>query len=330
MKYSFNNLFGVASLLLTFLLASNSTQLFAQDKDEAVRVDTNLVLVNVLVRDRNGRAVGGLRSEQFQIFDDGEKRRIESFSAGDAPVSFGIVYDLHPTTDDRTKSVIESLRQFKSQLRPDDDIFLLAFNMRGEQTFDFIPTVEQLETHMTPPAKREPYSLYDAIYLASQRIQESRNRKRVLIIISDTADHRSRHKLSEVRGRLNDLKTEVYAIVFDEVDGYGYSDVTHQGKEKFPFTRHASPLDRAAILDLTLRSGGSTYFGASVNSLRLFSIYEQIAEEMRSHYTFGFYPEVMDDKQHSVRIGLSNVKGKKDVVLTYRASYQNPKRPASK
>ena len=313
----------ITAIILLFI--SEPQNGFAQDKPETIRVETNLVLVNVLVRDKNGQLVGGLKSDQFEVWVDGEKRTIESFSAGNASVSYGIVYDLHPTTEESAKAVIESLRMFKAELKTADDIFLVAFNMKGEETFDFIPEFAQLEKHMAEPRKRQPYSLYDANYSASNRIQASRNQKRVLLIISDSADHQSRHNLSEIRKKVSDIKAEIYAIIFDEIEGYGYSDVTHQSKANFPFTRDASALDRAAILDLTLGSGGATYFGPAKYSLRLFSTYKQIASEIGSHYTLGFYPETIDEQPHRVRIGLRDVKGAKDFALSYRMSYQNRK-----
>lgn len=197
----------------------------------------------------------------------------------------------------------------------------------GEQTFDFIPALEQLEKHMADPGKLEPYSLYDAVYSASDRIQSSLNRKRVLLIISDSADHHSRHSISEVSEKVRDIKAEVYAVIFDENEGYGYSDITHKSKELYPFSNGASPLDRAAIQDLTLKSGGSSYFGGSRNAPRLFAIYAKIAGEIRSHYTLGFYPNTIDDKRHNVQIKLRDVPGSKDFVLTYQTSYRDRKRP---
>ena len=327
MKYSYKKLLCVISVLLAILLTANSERVFAQEKDEAVRVDTNLVLVDVLVFDKQGGLVRGLKAEQFEVLDDGAKRPIDSFSAEEASVSFGIIYDMHPTSDERTKSVIESLRQFKAELKAEDDIFLVAFNMRGQQTFDFIPTFEQLEKHMAPPAKREPYSLYDAVYLASDRIELSRNRKRILLLISDSADHHSRHTFSEVREKIRDIRAEVYAVILNDNDGYGYSDITHKGREHYPFSLDASPQDRAAIINLAMKTGGSTFIGGSQNTLRLFAIYKQIAGEMRSHYTLGFYPEAIDDKRHNVRVKLRGVEGAKDFVLTYQTSYRNRKRP---
>ena len=316
-------------VLLTAATIFSCAIVNAQDTGDGTRIDTNLVLINVLVNDKNGQSVRGLKAEQFEVLDDGARRRIESFSAEECPISFGIIYDMHPSTEDGSRSVIESLRRFKADLRAEDDIFLVAFNMGGEQTFDFIPALEQLEKHMADPGKREPHSLYDAVYFASDRIQLSRNKKRVLLIISDSADHRSRHTFSEVREKVGDVKAEVYAVIFDRDDGYGYSDVTHESRELHPFSKDASPLDRAAILDLTMKSGGSTYFGGAENASMLFAIFTQIAAEMRAHYTLGFYPDAIDDKSHDVRIRLRGVPGAKGLVLTYRPSYRNPKRPVS-
>lgn len=326
MKHSIERFIQIS---LAILLTTPCVHILAQDRDEAIRVDTNIVLINVLVRDKNGEAVRGLKPEQFQVFDDETNRPIESFSSDEAAVSFGIIYDMHPTTDERTRSVVESLRQFKAELNGNDDVFLVAFNMRGEQTFDFIPTFDQLQKHLAQPDKREPYSLYDAVYLASDRIQSSRNRKRVLLIISDSADHHGRHTFSELRGKVRDIKAEVYAVIFDEREGYGYSDLTRNSRDRYPFSVDASPLDRASIIDLTLKSGGSTFVGGSQNAQRLFTIYTQVAKDIRSYYTLGFYPDVIDEKQHRVRVKLRNVPGSKDFVLTYQPSYRNLKHPIS-
>ena len=46
----------------------------------SVRVQTNLVEVGVVVRDASGRPVAGLKSEDFEIFDEGQPRAIASFS----------------------------------------------------------------------------------------------------------------------------------------------------------------------------------------------------------------------------------------------------------
>ena len=128
---------------------------------------------------------------------------------------------------------------------------------------------------------------------------------------------------------MRDIKAEVYAVIFDEREGYGYSDLTRNSRDRYTFSVDASPLDRASIIDLSLKSGGNTFIGGAQNAQRLFAIYTRVANDVRSYYTLGFYPDVIDEKQHSVRVKLRGASGTKDFVLTYQPSYRNQKRPIS-
>src|SRR5688572_25483561 len=51
----------------------------AQDGDEVVRVDTDLVAFEVSVSDKNGNPVRNLRAEDFRVFEDGIERSIDFF-----------------------------------------------------------------------------------------------------------------------------------------------------------------------------------------------------------------------------------------------------------
>ena len=59
--------------------------LVARDKDGSgqqparLRVTTELVLVNVVVRDKKGNAISNLKKEDFTVFEDGQKQQISSF-----------------------------------------------------------------------------------------------------------------------------------------------------------------------------------------------------------------------------------------------------------
>ena len=48
----------------------------------------NLVLVPVVVRDKNGHPVANLKKDDFQLFDKGHRRAIASFSAIDGVMNF--------------------------------------------------------------------------------------------------------------------------------------------------------------------------------------------------------------------------------------------------
>jgi hypothetical protein len=57
------------------LQASSLKESFAQDQDDVVRVETDLVVLNATVLDRDGKFVQLLKRTDFQILEDGAHRR---------------------------------------------------------------------------------------------------------------------------------------------------------------------------------------------------------------------------------------------------------------
>ncbi|NNE97903.1 MAG: VWA domain-containing protein [Pyrinomonadaceae bacterium] len=295
---------------------------FAQD-EKPIRVETNLVNVNVSITDKKGKFVERLTKENFDVFDNGQNQKIEYFSAQEAPVSFGFVYDMHPTTEARTKAVLESLREFTKSLREEDDFFTLVFNNRGSLNVDFVPTAAQLRTHLSG-RHREPNALYDAIFLATNKIREKRNFKRVIMVITDSADHNSEHRFNDILKQLKTLDAQIYTVLWDEAEEWQYADLTRDGDPRRRVSSDASSLDRAALEELAVRTGGLMQSPVVQNAGELFRIYNQIAFETRKQYTIGFYPDQLDGKWHHLRIKLRSVKDGKRMALTYRQGYQSP------
>jgi VWFA-related protein len=74
---------GIATLLvwlLTFNLGGQEKNVQGQQQQPArLRVTTELVLVNVVVRDKKGNPVSNLKQEDFTVFEDGQKQQVLSF-----------------------------------------------------------------------------------------------------------------------------------------------------------------------------------------------------------------------------------------------------------
>lgn len=295
---------------------------FSQD-EKPIKVDTNLVNINVAVLDKKGNFVEGLTKQNFEIYDEDKKQTIEYFSDENAPISLGIIYDMHPTTDERTKAVLESLREFTNRLGKNDDFFTLVFNKGGSLTLDFVPTAEQVRIHLSN-GYGEPNALFDAIYEATEKIRERRNYKRVLLVITDSADHNSEHSFSDIQKQLATIDAQVYTILWDEADKWDYSDITNDGQRRTRVSSDADSLTRGAMQELAARTGGMMESPTVQNANELFRIYNQIGSEIRQQYTLGFYPETIDGKWHDLRIRLNSEGNTKAMSLTYRLGYQSP------
>lgn len=320
----FRLMFASALFLLVAFLAVSTP---AQD-EKPIRVETDLVMVNVAVTDKQGNFVKNLRREQFEIFDDGEKQQIAHFSDEHAAVSFGIIYDLHPTTNERTVTILEALRQFTRELNADDEFFVTAFNERGSLNTDFVPTTEQIETNLSTATRpSEPNALYDAVYAAAGKLRESKREKRTLIIISDSADNNSRRGFKELLDRLESFDVQVYAVFLDD-RAFRYwtvSEMTRDTRRRSIIAKTPTPLDRAALDELSRNSGGSSYTPNLQSRQQLDEIFKQIASEMRSLYTLGFYPSDLNSKRHQIKVRVNQPDKKaKRFVLSYRQHYQSP------
>jgi Ca-activated chloride channel family protein len=300
----------------------NSTQ------EEPLVFSTNLVTVNVIVIDSNGRYVKGLKLEEFSIYDENARQKIAHFSAGAAPVSIGIVYEIHSAAPAHVTAMLAALKQFVATLGEGDKFFFTAYSPNGSVTTDFIPSTNQIIEHLSVVKPGGPSALYDVVYSAAGRLRQSRNLKRALLIISDGQDDRSKHSYTELRNRLRGFDVQIYTIgiadpAIDQFAGYRrwvFEDFTRDtGRRSFLLNAEAA-LGRAVLGEMARVSGGTAYTPASESEPELTGICTQIALELREQYTLGFYPSDLTSKKwHRIKVRLDSAQSSS---LSYRNGYQ--------
>lgn len=136
-------------LTLSFLwliLLCGANNIPAQDKeDDVIRVETNVVFVDTLVRDKNtGAPVKDLNAENFQLLDDGKPRQISHFSReglSRRPLALVLVLNLHSSGIlflEKTE-VMESIVSALSKLQPEDEVAIVQtwYEPEGVEPYRF-------------------------------------------------------------------------------------------------------------------------------------------------------------------------------------------------
>lgn len=302
--------------------------------EERVTIGTIMVSVNVTVTESGGKYVRGLRREQFEVFDDNVRQRIAFFSAQDAPTTFGIVYDMHPSTIERSTATLRAFKQFALTLGPEDRFFILAFNERGSLVLDFIPTLEQVQSNLPMGKPKGPASLYDAVYLAARKIRECKNTKRALLIVSDGEDQNSRSSYKELRNRIREFDVQIYSIGIDDSPNspstnsarWGFEDLTRRTGRRTLLNNAEAAMGGAVLEELAKASGGTAYFPEALSERELAGICTQIALDLRQQYAIGFYPTHLASraKWHRLHIRVQPSGASQGrFALSYRKGYQS-------
>jgi Ca-activated chloride channel homolog len=299
----------------------------AAAQDDPVKVETNLVTVNVAVTDRKGNQVRGLGKDDFALLDGGQKRDIEAVFSENAPLSVGIVYDMHTTVGQKSEDVLKALKKFTSELKPEDDYFVSVFNERGTLTTQFVPDAEQIERQLSGPNAGSPNSLYDAIFDAGSRVGKLRNSKRILLVLTDGADHSSDHNLKSLKAHLRSVNLPVYALTFNNSNRreYGYMDVFKDGPRQSFGIGDSTALDRGIVAEIAKSTGGQAYENNIRNQYYLSALVQKVLDEVRGQYVIGFYPEEPDGRWHSLKVSVKGQKEKR-LKVSGRKGYLSPKK----
>ena len=271
-----------------------------QNRDDRIRLETRLVSLTVTVSDPYGRFVTGLSKEQFEVYDEDVKQEIAIFSDDDAPLSLGIIYDVSGSMSDLTQRSFAALKRFFATSHPDDEYFVVAFNDRPKLVQDFTASPNEILNKTVFIKAKGSTALYDATYLAVEKVKQGRHAKKALLILSDGLDNNSRYSGKELRNLLKEADVQIYSIGWTEL--LGGSGILKQ---------------------LSDWSGGRAFFPGDDRLVG--DIYTRIAVMLRHQYVVGFYPSDITSttRWRQVRLKVRAPKGLGRLSLYYKKGYQS-------
>jgi len=276
-----------------------------------IRMDTDLVVIDVTATDGSGAYVRDLRPEEIQLFVDGQERSINFFTMNDEaalsrPLAVVFALDLSGSLRlDEMSTLRQAAMKFTDLMKGDSVFAALTFNNKVKVTQDFTPDPAKIARafeHMNDfEGSTRIYDALDrAITMLNRRAPRTRNGRpvrRVTVVITDGFDSASIIDRKEVIRRANDAGVTIYSVTLPSFTLSGALSGAPESADSI--ARVITPLDASRIVPAT---GGQDF---SANARDFTPIFKALAEEIRASYALAYYPDSRDGKRHELRIKTS-------------------------
>jgi Ca-activated chloride channel family protein len=233
-----------------------------------------IINLNVSVTDVSNRYVTDLKGPDFAVFEDGIRQELTLFNHEDLPISLSVLIDSSASMDEKIEVARGAATRFIKTLRPEDVAQVVQFNDRATTLQDFTADQTALAEAITRIQTSGPTALHNAMYVALKDLQKQKRnelRRRAVVLLSDGEDTASLVSDEQLLDLARKTEISIYAI---SLRPKHVSD-----RQKFSQATHL-------LTALTQDTGGQVHFPNSLSELD--SVYDRIAEELRTQYSLGY------------------------------------------
>jgi VWFA-related protein len=275
---------------------------------DVIRVDTELVSVNVSVVDRGtSRGVNDLRKEDFRLYEDNVAQQIAHFESASAPFNLVLLIDLSGSTAKVVELIKAAAMHFVEAARPFDRIAVITF--AGSQvvvsplTNDHGVLRQRINAIQKPDGSTK---LYDSLAFAMDEVvrEAKDSRRNAIVVMSDGLDS----VMPNVTGEGSTLSYEEVIRRVKEFDGVLYS-VWVKTQSYEPLSIHdiqQETFDDAHddMQELAENGGGAFYECKALSDLA--GAYERVVTDLGTVYTLSYRPsnKLRDGSWRTIRVNV--------------------------
>jgi Ca-activated chloride channel family protein len=284
----------------------------APNREGTIKIDTELVLLDVTVVDQNNMPVFNLKKEDFSVYEDKIKQQVESVSREEVPVSFGLVIDTSGSMRSKLQTVSDAAVSLIKQMRNDDEAFIASFKAEPDLVQDFTDDRRELEDAISELYTSGGTALLDAIIATADYAHEKgKRRRKALVIFSDGLEKNSSVKEKEVMEAIKEDEAQVYLVGFIDEDM----------EERSLFGKSPAKKAKDLLSRIADDSGGRAYFPKDISEIP--AIAAQIAKDLRTQYVVSYYPtnDKRDGTFRTIQVGVNNSGSHKLIARTRRGYY---------
>ncbi len=279
-----------------------------EEAEDVLRIDTDLVSVDVTAMDATGLPVKNLKQEDFKIFSDGVEQPISFFQIekrqGELrPLAIVFALDVSGSmTSDEIVRLRGALQSFSNHLSDHPVVYaVMTFGMTVKTVQKFTRDPRKLDDALERISRDAPSGLsthtYDAVddairllVRSAPRTRERRLMKRAVLVVTDGFPVGDTVKPKTVIERANAADVSVFVVTLPS-----YSRVMASSTQ----TPLPTPLDVSGLAELT---GGRNVYA---NERDYAPLFRALAEEVGSAYVLAFYPpeeKRRDGQVHTIRV----------------------------
>lgn len=263
-----------------------------------IRVDLELDLelqqLYVTVTDDESR-VPGLERRAFEILDDGARQQMVTFAGGEVPLAAVVLVDAsHSMSGRRLRLAVRGASSFAAASRVNDEVAVHLFSDRLLYASPFVGADASLPAALAEVEAAGGTALYDHLYLAVKQL-ESRQGRRVVVVLSDGIDSHSVLSMREVAWLVRRSRAMIYWLRLDAAE---------QQPDRFSSWKNAEEYHQEWRLlgEIVAESGGRILDLQRVDEAE--SAVGEVLAELRDQYVLGYYPlnNRNDGSWHKVRV----------------------------
>jgi len=263
--------------------------------------------------DDKGSPVGGLNQPDFRLLEDGKEQKIAFFEKESAtPLSIVMAVDGSESTLRNERLEKEAAKKFVSTLlRPQDELDLMEFADNVREIVAFTPDKQRIAEGLNDLRHGDATALYDAIYLASERLGETsqaNGRRRVLLLITDGGDTAHGTAYDKALEQAQRHGVIIYSLIVIPI----WADAgRNTGGEH-------------ALMQLSDETGGKYYYIEDAKDLA--PAFRKVSDDLRTQYVLGYYapektPKSRSDGYRTLKVEVTDPTAAAGINLRYRSGY---------
>jgi VWFA-related protein len=319
-------------------------------EEGSLKLETHLVNLNVSVTDRVGKAIPGLKQEDFSVHEDGVPQRISFFSPEQSPFNLVLLLDLSGSMREESDLIKETATHFLDIVSPQDSVAVVTFStdvtVVSRLTKDRDDLRESIELMLAPTGGT---AFYDALaYALVEVLRKVKGQRNAVIAITDGEDNNLPARLMKAAGPAsvaipNNSNAGSFLTFEQLLDGVMEADALVYPIHLNPAQPHAprrpqrsnpgpatlstvsmlqiqhemTAIARKQLQSLAEASGGRMYHADRIEDLR--GVFEQVAAELRTVYSMAYSPANLnfDGRFRRIRVQLN----RPDVATRTRPGY---------